>query len=325
MHKVGPAIAAGCPFVLKPSDQSPLSAVFLGELLAQTNMPEGSFSVLPCKPEDAALFSEHEKIKVISFTGSPKVGWHIHENAKRKKVILELGGNAPCIIDDNVNNIDHIVSRLLFGSFFYSGQTCISVQRILCHENIYNELTDKLVKGAENWNNNKGDPLLKSTLLGPLISEKEAIKVEEWVNEAVNHHGGKLLCGGKRDKSFFDATFISDVDFNAKLWTNEIFGPVASIHKYKNFNDAIDMANDSEFGLQAGIFTNDLNKSFYAYENLHFGGVVINDVPSARVDVQPYGGVKSSGCGREGVKYAMEDLTELRVMVMNNIASLPKQ
>jgi len=312
-------------FVLKPSDQAPLSAVFLGELLAQTNMPEGSFSILPCANEDAPLFSENERIKVISFTGSPKVGWSIQENAKRKKVILELGGNAACIIDKNVGDLDAIVSRLLFGAFFYSGQTCISVQRIIAHEDHYDTLCKKLAEGAKLWNSRQGDPMNKETMIGPIIAEHEAIRIEEWVNESVEKHGGKILVGGKRNGSFYDATIVTDVDKEAKLWKQEIFGPVATIHKYSKFEEAIDLVNESEFGLQAGIFTNDLQKSFYAYENLVVGGVVVNDVPSARVDVQPYGGVKSSGCGREGVKYAMEDLTEHRVMVTKEISYYSKE
>ena len=283
MHKIAPAIAAGCPFVLKPSDQAPLSAVFLGELLSRTNMPEGSFSVLPCATEDAPLFSENERIKVISFTGSPKVGWSIQENAKRKRVVLELGGNAACIIDKNVSDLDSIVARLMFGAFFYSGQSCISVQRIIAHEDHYDELCKKLVEGAKIWNNKQGDPLDRDTMLGPVISEKEAIRMEEWVNEAASNHNGKILVGGKRNGSIYgwlcfvcihfivncliiDATVIADVDKDSKVWKQEIFGPVTTIHKYSDFKDAIDMVNDSEFGLQAGIFTNDLQKSFYAYE-----------------------------------------------------------
>ena len=321
MHKIAPAIAAGCPFVLKPSEQAPLSAVRLGQLLAETAMPAGSFSVLPCAQEDAPVFSENNRIKVISFTGSPQVGWAIKNKAEKKRVVLELGGNAACVIDQDVSNLDAIVDRLLFGSFFYSGQTCISVQRILVHADHYDAVVEKLVAGAARWNANKGDPLKKETLIGPMIAEKEAKRVEQWVNEARDRHGAKVLCGGKREGVFFDATFISDVHNDAAVWSKEVFGPVACIQKFNDFKEAIDIVNDSPFGLQAGIFTNDLRKSFFAFENLEVGGVVINDVPSARVDVQPYGGVKDSGCGREGVKYAMEDLTELRTMILKDVAS----
>jgi len=319
MHKIAPAIVAGCPFVLKPSRKTPLCALRLGEILLDCGLPEGSFSVLTT--EEYSPFVEDERIQLISFTGGAKVGWSIKEKAIKKTVVLELGGNAACIVDREIDDLQNISERIAAGAFGYSGQSCISVQRVLVHESLYGLLCEKLVDEAKKYNEKQGDPADENTLLGPLISEDEAKRIEEWVVAAVTDHNGKLLCGGKRRASFFDATFIVDVDKNAKVCTQEAFGPIATIHKFSNFEEAIEMTNDSEFGLQAGVFTTNLGKCYYAYENLEVGGVVMNDIPSNRVDMQPYGGVKSSGCGREGIRYAIEHLTEMRVLVTKNITS----
>jgi len=317
MHKIAPAIAAGCPFVLKPSEQSPLSAVRLGEMLTEIGLPEGAASILPCGHEDAHIFSTHPHIKLISFTGSAHVGWKIKEAAPKKRVVLELGGNAACIVEPDAD-LAEAANRIVFGAYFYAGQSCISVQRILAHESIYDDLVSRIVSGAAEINKAHGDPSDPKTRMGPLISEKEAIRVDEWVQEAVKK-GAKVEVGGTRNKQFFDATLLSGVPHDAMLWKEEVFGPVALIEKYSNYTEAITLSNNSRYGLQTGVFTNDLRKAHYAFENLDVGGVVIGDVPTARIDSQSYGGVKDSGCGREGIRYAIEDMTEPRVMLLKNL------
>mmetsp|Transcript_5213 Transcript_5213/g.6345 ORF Transcript_5213/g.6345 Transcript_5213/m.6345 type:complete len:432 (-) Transcript_5213:214-1509(-) len=264
MHKVAPAIVAGCPFVLKPSRKTPLCSLRLGELLLECGMPEGSFSVLTTA--EYSPFVSDERIKVVSFTGGAKAGWGIKEQAVKQNVVLELGGNAACIVDREVNDLDEIADRICAGAFGYSGQSCISVQRVLVHESLYDSLCTKLVAGAQKFNEKQGDPASEDTKLGPLISEDEAKRIEEWVNEAVSSHNGKILCGGKRHGNIYDATFITEVDRDAKVCAREAFGPIATVHKFSDFNEAIEIANDSEFGLQVGVFTNNLGKSYYAYE-----------------------------------------------------------
>ncbi|KAL6068116.1 Aldehyde dehydrogenase [Balamuthia mandrillaris] len=324
-HKVAPAIAAGCPFVLKPSDKTPVSSLLLAESLSKAALPAGSFSVLPCSHEDASLFSEDERIKVLTFTGSETVGWKLHANAKRKKVVLELGGNAPCICDETAvrspEDLERIANRIAFGAFYYAGQSCISVQRIYAHESIYEALKEKLVKHAHSYSAQRGDPMKEETFLGPLIGEKDAQRVESWVNEAVEK-GAKVLVGGKRDGSFYDCTVVENVAPDVNLSCQEVFGPVCTIEKFTDFKALVQHINKSRFGLQAGVFTKDIHRAFYAYENLQMGGVVINDIPSSRVDTQPYGGVKASGTGREGIRYSIEDYTEMKIMLMKDVGQL---
>lgn len=310
-HKVAPAVAVGCPFVLKPASATPVGALILGEILAETELPQGSFSILPATPDAADALITDERIKLISFTGSPSVGWSIKARAGKKKVVLELGGNAACIIDEGIEPT-RIVDRLIFGAFYQSGQSCISVQRILAHRSVYEPLKKMLRERAAGLKG--GDPMSEDTFLGPMISEVEAVRVEQWVHGAVNQ-GAKLICGGKRRGAFFEATLLENVDPGAELSCQEVFGPVATMQPFENFDDALRIANDSVYGLQAGVFTNRLDHAFRAFDELEVGGVIINDVPSFRVDHMPYGGVKGSGLGREGVRYAMEEMTELRLMV----------
>lgn len=315
-HKVAPAIAAGCPFLLKPSDRTPLSALIVGESLAKTNLPAGAFSILPCETDAAKHLVTDERIRAFSFTGSERVGWQLHRDAGRKKVVLELGGNAPCIIDEtNKDRLDHVVKRLIFGAFYYSGQSCISVQRIFVHESIYDALKEKFV--AEAATLKKGDPMEEDTFIGPVISENDAKRIESWVNEAVSK-GGNVLVGGKRDGCFYDATIVENVPRDVTLSCEEVFGPVCTLEKYTDFKEVIKHINSSRFGLQSGVFTHNFDKAFYAYEHLDMGGVVINDVPSIRVESQPYGGVKASGLGREGLLYAIEDFSELKIMLLRD-------
>ena len=310
-HKIAPAIACGCPFVLKPAPQTPITAILLGEILAETDLPAGSWSIVPCEVDDAAPLIEDDRIKLLSFTGSAAVGWMLKSKAGKKKVVLELGGNAACIVDRDVD-IDRAVARITYGAFYQSGQSCISVQRLLIHSSLYESVKSKLVDAAKKLKS--GDPSDESTFLGPLISEKDAMRVEQWIGEAVKA-GARTLCGGSRRGAFFDATIVEGVPSTAKLSCEEAFGPVMTIESFTDFADAVAKANSSRYGLQAGVFTNDLGRAMFAFENLEVGGVIINDVPSMRVDSMPYGGVKDSGLGREGVRYAIEEMTEIRAMV----------
>lgn len=311
-HKIAPAIAAGCPFVLKPASRTPIGAILIGEILAETNLPPGAFSILPCSRDGADLFTTDDRLKLLSFTGSPAVGWDLKARAGKKKVVLELGGNAACIVDADADVTD-AVSRLIHGAFYQSGQSCISVQRILVHERVYDALRDQLVAATKKLE--MGDPKLEETFIGPMIAESEAKRLDEWIQSAIKA-GAKLLCGGKREGAMLEATLLEDVPRDQPLCANEAFGPVAILDRFSDFDAALDEANDSLFGLQAGIFTRDIYKIQRAWDRLEVGGVVIGDVPSWRVDNMPYGGVKESGLGREGVRYAIEDMTEPRLLVI---------
>ncbi|MBK7949364.1 MAG: aldehyde dehydrogenase family protein [Deltaproteobacteria bacterium] len=311
-HKIAPALAVGCPFVLKPASRTPLGALVIGEILAETDLPEGAFSILPCSRDGADLFTTDERLKLLSFTGSPDVGWDLKARAGKKKVVLELGGNAAVIVDHDTQ-IDDAVERIVFGAFYQSGQSCISVQRILVHSSIYAEVRDRLV--AKTRALVAGDPREESTFIGPMIAESEAIRLASWVEEAVAA-GARLLCGGGRRGAMLEATLLEDVPSEALVCTEEAFGPVAVLSEFDDFEQAIAAVNDSKFGLQAGVFTRDFYKVQRAWDALEVGGVVVGDVPSYRVDNMPYGGVKDSGLGREGVVFAMEDMTEIRNLVI---------
>ncbi|MFT4840275.1 MAG: acyl-CoA reductase-like NAD-dependent aldehyde dehydrogenase [Planctomycetota bacterium] len=313
-HKVAPALAVGCPFVLKPASRTPIGALLIGEILAETDLPKGAFSILPCRREGANLFTEDDRLKLLSFTGSPGVGWALKAKAGRKKVVLELGGNAACVVDKD-SDLDDVTQRLVFGAFYQSGQSCIGVQRILIHADIYDDLKQRLITATKALVS--GDPRNEDTFIGPMISTGEAERLEEWIKEAVAA-GGKLLCGGQRDDAMLAATLLEDVPLDQKICVEEAFGPVAAISSFTDFEAALAQVNDSKFGLQAGIFTNDIHKAMRAWDCLDVGGVVIGDVPSWRVDNMPYGGVKDSGLGREGVKFAMEDMTEIRNLVIRS-------
>jgi len=311
-HKVAPAIAAGCPFILKPASLTPIGALIIAEVLAETNLPEGAFSVLPCRRDEADLFTEDDRLKLLSFTGSPDVGWALKTKAGKKSVVLELGGNAACVVDHD-SDVDDSVSRIVFGAFYQSGQSCIGVQRIYVHETIYEEFKKKLVAATQALK--MGDPKDPETFIGPMISEAETTRLQSWIDEAVDA-GATLLCGGEREGNMLSATLLENVGKAQHLRNEEAFGPVAIIDAFSSFNDVLDEINESKFGLQAGIFTRDLYKANKAWNTLEVGGVIIGDVPSWRVDHMPYGGVKDSGIGREGIKYAIEDMTEIRLMVV---------
>ncbi|MCG3174634.1 MAG: Sulfoacetaldehyde dehydrogenase [Myxococcota bacterium] len=311
-HKVAPALAVGNPFVLKPASYTPLGALIIGGVLAETPLPPGAFSVLPCRREGADLFSTDERFKLLSFTGSAEVGWSLKAKAGRKRVILELGGNAACIVDRDPG-ADDVIQRLILGIFYQSGQSCISVQRVLIHQDIYESFRGRLVEAARALQT--GDPRLEDTFIGPLIHEKEARRLEEWIASA-QQRGARVLCGGRRAGAVLEPTLLENVPFDEPICAEEAFGPVAVLIPFRDFSEAVRIANDSRFGLQAGVFTRDLHHAQQAWNELEVGGVVIGDVPSWRVDHMPYGGVKNSGQGREGVRFSMEEMTEIRLMVL---------
>ena len=317
-HKVAPAIAVGCPFVLKPASRTPIGAILLGEILAETDLPDGAFSILPCSRGGADLFTTDERFKLLSFTGSPDVGWDLKARAGKKKVVLELGGNAACIVDRDAD-LEFAAQRIIIGAFYQSGQSCIGVQRILAHDGIYEHLKQLLVDKIATLK--AGDPMEDDTFLGPMISEGDAKRMETWVAEALDG-GAKLICGGKRNGVFYDATLLENVEPHMKVSCVEAFGPIATMQPFVSFTDAVRAVNDSVYGLQAGVFTKHIDHAMYAFNELEVGGVVINDVPSFRVDHMPYGGIKDSGLGREGVRWAMEDMTEVKLLVMNKVGRL---
>ena len=312
-HKVAPAIAAGCPFVLKPAAKTPVGALIIGEVLAETGLPKGAFSILPCSNEDASLLVEDERIALLSFTGG-LVGWDLKARAGRKKVTLELGGNAACIVDaDPGQPLDTLVERLVFGAYYQSGQSCISVQRIYAHRAVYPKLVKRLAAAVGKLK--MGDPRDEKVFIGPMIDEDAARRVDSWVRAALKS-GARQLAGGKRKGNMLPASLLENVPYDADLYRKEAFGPVACIEAFDDFDDAIARVNDSDFGLQAGVFTADLAHAMRAWDRIEAGGVIVGDVPSFRVDNMPYGGVKQSGLGREGVSYAIEDMTEPRLLVI---------
>lgn len=311
-HKVAPAIATGCPFVLKPASRTPVGALIIGAALAETDLPPGAFSILPARRGDADALTTDERIKLLSFTGSPAVGWELKRKAGKKKVVLELGSNSACVVDEDAD-LQDAVERVVMGVFYQSGQSCISVQRIMVHERIYEDFRGRLVEATRKLR--MGDPKDPETFIGPMISEKEAQRLEEWLGEATAA-GARVLCGGKRRGTYFEATLIESAPKSCRIVAQEAFGPVAVLSRFRDFDEALREVNDSRYGLQAGIFTRDLYKAQKAWDELDVGGVLIGDVPSWRVDNMPYGGVKDSGLGREGVRYAMDSMTETRLMVI---------
>ncbi len=313
-HKVAPALASGNSIIIKPSEKTPLTSLLLGEVFLESGFPKAALQVVPMdvKYMDAVL--SDERIKMISFTGSDKVGWMLKEKAGKKSVALELGGNAPVIVDESAN-IETAIEKITIGAFAYSGQVCISIQRVLLHEKLAEEFTNKLVEKAMGLK--MGDPFDTSTQLSVMIDENSAIRASKWIDEAVQG-GANLLCGGNRVGAMLDATILNDVDNKMRIVSEEAFAPVAVIETFTDFRQGIELANDSKYGLQVGVFTNDLENSQYAAENLEYGGIIINDVPTFRVDNMPYGGMKDSGFGREGVRYAMEEMSEIRLIVLNS-------
>src|ERR1700757_509332 len=312
-HKVAPAIACGCSMVLKPAPQAPLCSLLLAECVQQAGWPDGGLNVLPLSNEDAGLLVTDDRIKLISFTGSVPVGWDIKRRAGKKKVVLELGGNAAVIVHSDAD-LAYAADRCVTGGFAYAGQTCISVQRILVEHSVYGKFTDHLVEGVKQLKT--GDPLDESADVGPLIRESDAVRTVAWIDEAVRA-GARLLCGGRRNGLVVEPTVLTGTKPDMKVNCQEVFGPVVTVEPYKDFDQAIRQVNQSSYGMQAGIFTRDAKLLFQAYEELEVGGVIAGDVPSFRIDHMPYGGVKDSGLGREGLRYAIEEMTEPKLLVMN--------
>ncbi|MEM7135497.1 MAG: aldehyde dehydrogenase family protein [Myxococcota bacterium] len=311
-HKVAPAIAAGCPFVLKPASLTPVGALMIGEILAETDLPTGAFSILPCRRRDAGSFTTDPRFALLSFTGSPAVGWDLKRDAGKKRVVLELGGNAAVVVDHDAD-LDDVVERVRVGAFYQSGQSCVSVQRIIIHEAIYESLKERLIQDTLTLR--AGDPKDESTFIGPVISDKEAGRIAEWIESAVAA-GATLLCGGKREGRMIEPTLLEGVPHGEPLYAHEAFGPVAILERFATFDEAIALVNDSHYGLNAGIFVRDIAKIHKAWDELEVGTVVVGDVSSWRVDHMPYGGVKDSGIGREGIRFAMQDMTEIRLLAI---------
>ncbi len=311
-HKLAPAIACGASIVLKPPPQDPLTSLALAEIIAGAGYPRGAVSIVPCSVEDASPLIDDPRIRMITFTGSAKAGWAIRARAIGKKVTLELGGNAAAIIEPDAD-LEHAVKRCATGGFGYAGQSCISVQRIVAHADIAERFSDMLV--AQVARLRTGDPMDEATEVGPMIDEANARRAEAWVSEAVAG-GARIAAGGKRSGSVLDATVLLDTTPAMKVNAEEIFAPVVTVRPYDRFEQALALVNDSPYGLQAGLFTFDIRRIMQAYEELDVGGIIVNDVPTWRVDQMPYGGVKMSGLGREGVRYAIEDMTEPRLLVL---------
>ena len=317
LHKIAPAIASGNTIVLKPPSRDPLTMLLFAEIVEAAGVPKGAVSIMPMDREVGDALVEDPRFKLLSFTGSPDVGWEMKRRAGMKKVLLELGGNAGVIVDAD-SDLDFAVNRIRVGAFAYSGQVCISVQRVFVAEEVYEEFRDKLVAAVSTIQ--LGDPLDRSTDLGPMIDEKAVSRTQSWI-DAATAEGARVLTGGTSENQFFQPTVIENADPSSFVCSKEAFAPLVTIAPVKSFGEAIRKLNDSEYGLQAGVFTNSLDKALAAFEHIETGGVIINDVPTYRIDHMPYGGVKASGLGREGLKYAIEEMTEPRLMAINRLES----
>lgn len=313
VHKLAPALAAGNPIVIKPAPQTPLTALLLGELILQTDLPPGAVSVVPCSNTVAEHMVMDARFKLLSFTGSASVGWMLKSKCGKKKVVLELGGNAGVIVEPDAD-LDLAAQRCVTGGFAYAGQTCISVQRIYVHAAVYDTFLEKLLAKVRTLKS--GNPSDQGTVVGPVIDQGAARRIEAWMREAVVQ-GARVQVGGARSGALLEPTVLTEVTPSMKVSCQELFGPLLTVTPYTRFDDALAALNDSEYGLQAGVFTQDVNKIFQAYRELEVGAVLANEIPTFRADHMPYGGVKESGLGREGVRYAMEDMTELKLLVLN--------
>jgi len=311
VHKIAPAIAAGCPIILKPASTTPLSTLELAKIISKTKLPKGAVSILPMNRQIGNILVTDSRIDLLSFTGSPAIGWDLKKQSGKKKVVLELGGNAGVIISD-ISNMEQLIKKSLVGAFSYSGQVCIHAQRFFVQETIFEEFKTQMVAATKKLK--KGDPLKAETDVSILIDEDNALRVEEWIAEAINN-GAKILCGGKRANNFVEPTILTGTNPKMKVADEEIFGPVICIEKYSTIEDAVQKINNTKFGLQCGVFTNNISELDYCFKHLNVGGVIHNEMPTLRFDQMPYGGIKESGLGREGVKYAIMDMMEAKVLV----------
>ena len=312
-HKVAPALAAGNPIVLRPASQTPLASLKLAEIVLEAGWPADGIAVVPCSTEVARPLVEDDRIKLLTFTGSPEVGWGLKSRAGRKRVTLELGGNAAVIVNADAD-VDYAAERIAWGGFVYAGQTCISVQRVYVHEAVYEDFVRKLLARVAALR--VGDPLDEDTDVGPLIDLAAAERVEEWIEEAVAK-GAEVLAGGARSGALWEPTVLAGLQENMRVSCEEVFAPVVGLTPFVDVRAAIDAAGRSRFGLQAGLFTNDMRVVEEAFDRLDVGGIMVNDVSTFRIDHMPYGGVKSSGLGREGLRYAIEEMTELKLLTLN--------
>ena len=312
-HKVAPAIACGNPIILKPASKTPMTALILGEIVDRAGLTKGGMSVIPSPGSLADRYVADDRIKMVTFTGSPAVGWPMKAKAGRKKVTLELGGNAGVIVHSD-GDVEFAAKRCAVGAFSYAGQVCISVQRIYVQKDVYKKFLEGLTEAASSFK--MGDPMDEATTIAPMIEGGAAERSEEWVEEAVKD-GARVVVGGKRRGPFFEPTVLTDTKPAMKVCSHEVFAPLVVVEPYRDFEDAVNRVNDSTYGLQAGVFTADIKRAFYAFNEIEVGGVIINDIPTYRVDHMPYGGVKGSGFGREGVRYTMEEMTEMRLMALN--------
>jgi glyceraldehyde-3-phosphate dehydrogenase (NADP+) len=312
-HKVAPALAAGNPILLRPASQTPLAALKLAEIIYETDWPKDAFAVLPCSTDTARPLVEDDRIKLLTFTGSPVVGWGLKNKAGRKRVTLELGGNAAVIVNDDAD-VEYAAERIAWGGFTNAGQTCISVQRVFVHEQIYDRFAQELVRRVEALK--VGDPLDPDVDVGPVIDSGNAERIEEWLDEA-KEAGAEVLTGGERENSVWRPTVLAGAPETARVSCDEVFAPLLGLTKFSDVDEAIDAAGRSEFGLQGGIFTHDVRVIEKAFDRIDVGGLMVNDVPTFRIDHMPYGGVKASGAGREGLRYAIEEMTELKLLTIN--------
>jgi glyceraldehyde-3-phosphate dehydrogenase (NADP+) len=313
VHKVAPALAAGNAILIKPAPQTPLTALLLADLLMEAGVPPGAVNVVPCDNRVAEQLVIDPRFKLLSFTGSAPVGWMLKAKCGKKKVVLELGGNAAVIVEPDAD-LDYVAQRCVTGGFSYAGQTCISVQRIFVHESVAGTFTDRLLARVQQLKT--GDPSDEQTVVGPLIDEGAAQRIEGWIGEALAQ-GAQLLAGGTRTRSVIRPTVLSQVTGTMNVSCQEVFGPLVTVTSYRDFATVLNAVNESEYGLQAGLFTQDVGRIFQAFEQLEVGAVLANEIPTFRADHMPYGGVKDSGIGREGVRYAIEDMTEPKLLVLN--------
>lgn len=313
LHKVAPAIAVGNPVVLKPAPQTPLTSLLLGEIFNEAGLPDGALRIVHCSVELAERMVKDDRFAMVTFTGSPKVGWHIKSIAGRKKVSLELGGNAAVIVCSDAD-IDLAVTRCVRGGVVYGGQYCIGVQRILAERSIYDTFVEKLVAKVAACR--VGNPMLENTDVGPVIDENAAVRISKWIAEA-SSSGAQIPVGGERDRAVVSPTVVTNTSADMTIEHEEIFGPVLTVNPFDSFDDAIKRANNSRYGLQGGMFTYDIRRAFQAVEDWDVGGLMINDVSIYRVDNMPFGGWKQSGLGREGTTYAMNEMTDIKHLVIN--------